>query len=212
MSRYTGLKDGLGLMKADLEIVDEVKNGHREAFALLVERHQRPLLRLCMRFVKDLDLAEDVVQEAFIKAYQKIQMFEARASFKSWLFQIAVNTAKNKLRAKRSDHISVDNVHLAVEGEAHSSLEKVDLKELIRAHVDELPERQRVALVLRIFEDLSFKEIAVIMKCPYDTAKANYRHAVMKLRHKFAEDKFLSDWENSDAHLFVKSRFSEADQ
>ncbi|MFN7262841.1 MAG: RNA polymerase sigma factor, partial [Pseudobdellovibrionaceae bacterium] len=79
----------------DNEIVSLVIEGDRKAFSTLVKRHQKPLLRLAYRFVKDLDAAEDVVQESFIKAYERLSSFEARSTFKSWLFQICVNTAKN---------------------------------------------------------------------------------------------------------------------
>ena len=82
--------------KDDLDLITEVKAGNRGAFSELVRRHQKALLRLCMRFVKDVNYAQDIVQESFIKAYEKLDSFEGRSSFKSWLFQIGVNTAKNK--------------------------------------------------------------------------------------------------------------------
>src|SRR5262245_22038969 len=91
----------------DLKWVERVRAGERSAFSNLVRRHQKSLMRLCLRFMKDVDAAEDVVQESFIKAYERLTSFEARASFKSWLFQIAVNTAKNKLRDRRSQGSSV---------------------------------------------------------------------------------------------------------
>jgi RNA polymerase sigma-70 factor (ECF subfamily) len=152
------------------------------------------------------------VQESFIKAYQNIDSFEGRSSFKSWLYQIAVNTAKNCLRAKKGEAVKLDAVQIAVDGQAHNALEQMDLKELVQKYVDILPEKQRTALVLRIFEDLSFKEIARIMDCPYDTAKANYRHAIMKLRHQFAEDQFLKDWEEPSYEPTVGTSYLEVEQ
>lgn len=79
---------------SDIEVVEKVKGGDKKAYSILVRRHQKSLFRMSMRFVKDSDVAEDVVQESFIKAYERLASFEARSSFRSWLFQIAINTAK----------------------------------------------------------------------------------------------------------------------
>ncbi|MGZ3743335.1 MAG: RNA polymerase sigma factor [Pseudobdellovibrionaceae bacterium] len=182
------------LLKTDLELVEEVKTGNRRAFSELVRRHQKGLLRMSLRFVKDLDAAEDVVQESFIKAYEKLHSFEGRASFKSWLFQIAVNNARNRIRDLRKNMVDIENVQLAVGAEAESGMVHGAIAEVLREEVDKLPDRQRTALVLRVYEDLSFKEIAEIMGCPYDTAKANYRHALMKLREIFEEQQDLKSW------------------
>ncbi len=169
----------------DLELVEKVRGGERKAFSELVKRHQRGLLRMSLRFVKDIDNAEDVVQESFIKAFQKLNSFEGRSSFKSWLYQITVNTARNKLRENKRDTTDLEDVQLGVNAVAESSLVQVAVAEMLQTEVDKLPFKQKTALVLRIYEDLSFNEIADIMGCPYDTAKANYRHAVMKLKQVF---------------------------
>lgn len=137
-------------------------------------------------------MAEDVVQESFIKAFEKLNAFEGRASFKSWLFQIAVNTAKNKLRERRRATTDIDSVQLAVGAVAESSLVHSALSQEIQEEIDKLPTKQRTALILRVYEDLSFKEIADIMECPYDTAKANYRHALMKLKDSFEQKSDMS--------------------
>lgn len=186
-------------MKADSELVQEVKQGNRHSFSQLMERHQRGLLRLSLRFTREHSQAEDIVQESFIKAYQKIEMFEGRSSFKSWLYQIAVNTARNRLRSRHHETVSIDELSLGVSAGAEMELVQMDVRKVIRAEVENLPERQKMALKLRIFEDLSFKEIADIMACPYDTAKANYRHALMKLKsnlEKLHALKDLSDFSN----------------
>ncbi len=201
-------------MKSDLELVEDVKNGDRKAFSELVIRHQRPLLRLTMRFLKDQMLAEDVVQESFIKAYEKLNLFEGRSSFKSWLFQIAVNTAKNRLRSMPLEQVNIDDVHLGVDPGAESQMVRGDISKLLHKEVDLLPERQRIALTLRIFEDLSFKEIAEIMGCPYDTAKANYRHGLMRLKERLEALQGDTDWNDFETFLPVEGRrmATEADQ
>lgn len=173
------------VVHSDLELVAQVKAGNRKAFAELVRRHQRGLLRIILRLTRELPLAEDVVQETFIKAYEKMDLFEGRSSFKSWLYQVGLNTAKNRFRSRPQEEFTTDVLQGGVAAGAETDLVKGDVARLLRAEVDLLPERQRIAITLRVFEDLSFKEIAQIMNCPYDTAKANYRHALLKLREKF---------------------------
>ncbi|MEK6773795.1 MAG: sigma-70 family RNA polymerase sigma factor [Bdellovibrionota bacterium] len=181
-------------MSTDLELVEKVKGGNRKAFSELVKRHQKGLLRMSLRFLKNIDAAEDVVQESFIKAYEKLNSFEGRASFKSWLYQITVNTARNKLRESRLETTDIEFVQISVGAIAESSLVHSAVKDLLQHEIDKLPLKQKTALVLRVYEDLSFKEIAEVMECPYDTAKANYRHALIKLKQSLEQRKDLKSW------------------
>lgn len=174
-------------MQADIDLVRQAKQGSRNAFAELVVRHQQTMMRLALRVVRDWDVAEDVVQESFIKAYQNINSFAERALFRSWLYQITLNTAKNRLRTVGRE-IGIDNLTVAIEDSGEEKMMNQDVRHLLRTEVEKLPERQRLALTLRIYDDLSFKEIAEIMDCPYDTAKANYRHALMKLRSRMENE------------------------
>lgn len=182
-----GSPDGVAAVAVapDLELVGRVKQGDRAAFTELVRRHQRGLLRIVLRMTRELPLAEDIVQETFIKAYEKMDLFEGRSSFKSWLYQVGLNTAKNRFRSRPHEEFTSDTLQGGVDPGAERDLVKGDVARTLRAEIDQLPERQRVAITLRVFEDLSFKEIAQIMNCPYDTAKANYRHALLKLRERF---------------------------
>ena len=181
-------EDCKDFVRSDRQLVELLQNGETSVFSELVKRHQRSLLNLCIKLLKDQALAEDVVQESFVKAYQKIHLFEGRSSFKSWLYQIALNTGKNKLRAKQKTFLDIEKTHLSVAPEAEASLFQKDTKDLLAKEIEKLPYKQKKALLLRIYEDLSFKEIAQIMQCPYDTAKANYRHGLMKLRRIFQKD------------------------
>ena len=201
------------LIDTDLELVEKVKSGDRRAFSELVKRHQRSVLRLSLRFVKDMGAAEDVTQEAFIKAYEKLNYFEGRATFKSWLFQIAVNTARNKIRESKRDTVDIDDVQLAVGAEAEKTLVHSAVANILNTEVEKLPFKQKTALVLRVYEDLSFNEIADIMECPYDTAKANYRHALLKLRQTFEQQKELKNWSEEVGGFFMEmnQRFAEAE-
>lgn len=199
-------------MRTDSQLVSEVKEGDRNSFAELVARYQIPLLRLAMRFTKDLGSAEDVVQEAFIKAYRNINTFEGRSSFKNWLYQIAMNTARNKLREWSGDAVRIDSVQVWVGAKAELALIQEDLTHLTQSIISTLPERQRIAVILRIFEEMSFKEIAQIMQCPYDTAKANYRHGLLKIKERFKEEGItMSDEERERFYDFDYEMMKEAE-
>ncbi len=199
--------------KTDLQLIEEVRKGQRSSFSELVKRHQRGLLRLSMRFMKDADLAQDVVQDAFIKAFEKLNLFEGRASFKSWLYQIAVNTARNKLRESRHDFSNIDDVNLGVSATAESGMVHAAVSEMIQTEVDRLPFKQKTALVLRVYEDMSFAEIAEVMDCPYDTAKANYRHALLKLKETFETQSELKRWTEDVGGFFMElnTQFAEVE-
>lgn len=187
-------------MDGDHHILEKVKKGDVNAFSEIVQKHQRPLICVLLRMVGDLELAEDIAQEAFMKAFTKLDSFQGRSKFKSWLFQIGINTAKNRLRSRKREVVDIQKVRLSI-GE-HQDLEigEKDVQYVLSDEIAKLPPKQRLALSLRIYEDLSFAEIAEIMRCPYDTAKANYRHALMKLRHKLGESADLRDWTINNIH------------
>jgi RNA polymerase sigma-70 factor, ECF subfamily len=167
----------------DLELVNQVKKGNKTAFNMLVRSHQRGVYSIIFRMVKDHGVTDDVVQEAFVKAYQNICSFEARSSFKSWLYRIAINTAKNSLRAHAlKETVDYQKVVLMAPPRSEHGVEDEEMKMLLAEEIEKLPSKQKLALTLRIFDDLPFKEIAEIMECPYDTAKANFRHAINSLR------------------------------
>lgn len=191
----------------DMALCDRAKSGDRKAFSELVLRHQQSLLRLCMRFTGSHDLAEDIVQEAFIKAYNKLGTFEGRSSFKSWLFQIAVNTAKNKLRTAK-DSLSLDQIQISINEESDRMIQRNSVKEMLLDYVDQLPEKQKMALTMRVYDDLSFKEIAEIMDCPYDTAKANYRHGLMNIKKYLERDQLIDQLSYTDVDISFDVRTS----
>lgn len=182
---------GRDMDKADIDIVKEVKTGQRSAFSELVKRHQKGLYNLALRFTRDPGAAEDIVQDTLVKAYQKLHTFEERSSFKSWLFRIAINNSKNRLRSLKGE-LDIEDVTVRIESQAQANVEKKELRAILDHEVHRLPQKQRTALILRVYEDLSFQEIADIMDCPYDTAKANYRHAVLKLKDLLAATKLKS--------------------
>ncbi|MCB0411416.1 MAG: sigma-70 family RNA polymerase sigma factor, partial [Bdellovibrionales bacterium] len=115
-------------MIADLELVKRAQTGEKQAFSMLVERHQKTMMRVALRVTKDLERAEDVVQESFIKAYEKLTAFEGRSSFKSWMYQITVNTAKNKIRKTRREIYDLDVSTLSSPAQSEQRLAYQDLQ------------------------------------------------------------------------------------
>lgn len=191
-------------MADENELVTLAKIGDKNAFSALVKIHQQGLMRLSLRFMKDVDSAKDVVQDSFIKAYERLESFEQRSTFKSWLYQITINTAKNKLRSRRDDTSDIDEIQIGVSAKAETTLIHTSISEILQRHVDDLPHKQKTALTLRIYEDLSFREIAEIMDCPYDTAKANYRHALLKLKDVLQDEHDLKEWSTDMNGFFTE--------
>lgn len=167
----------------DQQLVDRVLNGDKQAFNLLVLRYQRRVAALIARFVNDPQEVEDVSQEAFIKAYRALSLFRGDSAFYTWLYRIAVNTAKNHLVARNRRPPSVDidideseNTELAAplhELESpEASLKAEKLKQAIDLAIDELPEELKTAFTLREFSGLSYEDITEVMGCPVGTVRS----------------------------------------
>jgi RNA polymerase sigma-70 factor, ECF subfamily len=174
----------MGEREADLLLVERVQSGDREAFGLLVSKYQRKLLRLVMRLVRDPAEAEDVTQEAFIKAYRALPNFRGDSAFYTWLYRIGINTAKNWLVAHRRhmptmSEITGDDSEGIEEGILLRDDETPDrvlmsrqIGETVNAAMDALPEDLRTAISLREIEGLSYEEIAQVMDCPIGTVRS----------------------------------------
>ena len=167
----------------DQLLVERVQKGDKQAFDLLVLKYQNRIINLVLRFVSDYAEAQDVAQEAFIKAYRAIERFRGDSAFYTWLYRIAINTAKNYLvsRSRRPPTSDVD-AHDAEQYTSDSRLKDRDtpenemLKEEIAAVIDssikDLPEDLRTAIVLREMEGMSYEDIALTMNCPIGTVRS----------------------------------------
>lgn len=173
------------LMDDDVMIA-RILGGETILFKHVVAKYERTLSRVIGRYFRDSETVRDVLQESFLKAYLNLDSFEGRCSFKNWLFRISVNTAKNKLRSLRLTE-NIDDTEILIPSITETTIFHDELIEYLKIVVEQLPVKQKQTIELRVFEDLSFKEVAEIMDCPYDTAKANYRHAVMKIREYFSK-------------------------
>ena len=172
-----------GADASDQQLVDRVRAGDKNAFNFLVLRYQNRVAALVARFIKDHQEVEDVTQEAFIKAYRALHLFRGDSAFYTWLYRIAVNTAKNTLvaRGRRPPPSDLDagdaelvdigsplRDHETPEG----SLATAALKEAVEKAIEELPEDLRTAFTLREFSGLSYEDITEVMNCPVGTVRS----------------------------------------
>lgn len=174
----------MGEREADLVLVERVQSGDRNAFGLLVTKYQRRLLRLVMRLVRDPAEAEDVTQEAFIKAYRALPNFRGESAFYTWLYRIGVNTAKNWLIANKrrmptvtdisgDDQEGIDEGGLLRDDETPDQvLMSKQVGSTVNAAMDALPEDLRTAIALREIDGMSYDEIARVMDCPIGTVRS----------------------------------------
>ena len=175
-------------MDDDLELLDRCIAGDRDAFDELVLKHQKPLYSMLYRMVSDADDAADILQKTFVKAFTGIKGFERRSSFRTWLYQIAINLAKNLYRDRsRAGRVPLDDVIIRRDPKTLESLIKKETRDRLYKALTSLPEKQRITVMLRIQEQKTFEEIASIMKCSVGTSKANYHHGVQKLKILFEE-------------------------
>lgn len=168
----------------DQLLVERVQRGDKKAFELLVIKYQRKLMRLVSRLVRDQAEAEDVVQEAFIKAYRALPQFRGESAFYTWLYRIGINTAKNYLvtqgrRAPTSTETNAEEAETFDDAEQlrdintpESMLATKQIAATVNVAMESLPEELRVAISLREIEGLSYDEIAEAMGCPIGTVRS----------------------------------------
>ena len=168
---------------SDSKLVKRVQKGDKGAFDLLVLKYQHKIVNLVMRYVRDPELALDITQEAFIKAYRALPRFRGDSAFYTWMYRIAVNTAKNHLAAQRRRPMDVElDMQDPEQYDLHAKLKETDtpegvtlsneLKETVERAIAALPEDLRTAIVLRELEGMSYEEIAQTMECPVGTVRS----------------------------------------
>lgn len=174
---------GIVAKETDKELVRRVKKGDKHAFDLLFLRYQHKIVNLVSRYLRDPEEVEDVAQEAFIKAFRALPRFRGDSAFYTWLYRIAINTAKNHLvaRSRRppgtdvdvEDAEFMDGTDALKESESpEAALARDELSEAIDEAIRALPDDLRSAVTLREFDGLSYEQIAEVMDCPVGTVRS----------------------------------------
>ena len=178
----------------DQQLVDAVLQGNKNAFNILVLRYQHRVAALVGRFIHDPQEVEDVCQEAFIKAYRALPLFRGDSAFYTWLYRIAVNTAKNHLAAQRRRPMDVElDLQDPEQYDLHAKLKETDtpegvtlsheLQRAVEKAIAALPDDLRTAIILRELDGMSYEEIAETMECPVGTVRSRIfraREAISK--------------------------------
>jgi RNA polymerase sigma-70 factor, ECF subfamily len=169
---------------SDLALVHRVQRGDKGAFDALVLKYQHKVVKLVMRYVRHPAEAEDIAQEAFIKAYRALPQFRGDSAFYTWLYRIAINTAKNAIVSRDRNPVEYDLDLTNSEGgydvqgrlkesETPEGLALTDeIRSTVNQAIEALPEELRTAIVLRELEGLSYEEIAATMECPVGTVRS----------------------------------------
>ena len=165
----------------DLGLVKRAKSGDYQAFDLLVLKYQSRLISTAFKFVKDVQIAEDIVQDSFIKAFNALESFREDSSFYTWIYRITVNTSKNFLVSKKrksellNSDLSEEASYEVEPVETYSPedlLQATQLKKVITETIDQLGEDTRTALTLRELDGLSYEQIADVVNCPVGTVRS----------------------------------------
>jgi RNA polymerase sigma-70 factor (ECF subfamily) len=170
--------------ESDLVLVKRVQRGDKSAFDLLVRKYQHKVVKLVLRYVRNPAEAEDIAQEAFIKAYRALPQFRGDSAFYTWMYRIAINTAKNSLASRDRSPIAYD-LDLTDPEESHGVQAKLqdpdtpegmalteEIRGIVNSAIEGLPEELKTAIVLRELDGLSYEEIAAAMECPVGTVRS----------------------------------------
>ena len=172
----------------DGALVVRARRGERGAFDEIVKRHQRGLWRLVRRYVKNDADASDVAQQAFVRAFRALERFRGEASVRSWIYRIGINVALNHVRDRgREQPSDTAGDELTVDAVAPGAMMSAEQARALRDAVAGLPPKQRMVLELRVFDDLSFREVAALADCTENAAKVSFHYAVKRLRERLGE-------------------------
>lgn len=168
----------------DHTLVTAFLTGRREAFDVIVERHQRNVYHLCLRFVRTHEDAADLAQDVFLRAFKGLKGFKGDASLGTWLHRVAVNVCLNRLAVKTPATEPVDAVERADSRapDAFALVAQAERSAVVRRAIDQLPPKQRATVILRVYQDLSHEEIAHVLDSTVGAVKANFFHALGNLR------------------------------
>jgi RNA polymerase sigma-70 factor (ECF subfamily) len=168
----------------DASLVAACLSGEREAFAVIVERHQRQTYQLCFRFVGNHEDAADLAQDVFIRAYKGLKGFKGQSTLSTWLYRIGINVCLNRvsLKTPRPEPLdTMEQIDARIE-RADTAILRQERAAAVRAAIAQLPPKQRATVILRVYHDLPHEEIAGILGSSVGAVKANFFHALGNLK------------------------------
>ena len=168
----------------DRTLVTAFLGGRREAFDVIVERHQRHVYRLCFRFAGTHEDAADLAQDVFVRAFRGLRNFKSESSLSTWLYRVAVNACLNRVASKKPETEPIDAMQ-HVDQRSVDPLREIERGERaveVRRAIRRLPPKQRATLILRVYQELSHEEIANVLGTTVGAAKANFFHALGNLK------------------------------
>ena len=171
------------IIDPDRELAERFRTGDRDAFDQIVRRHQKGVWRLVRRYLRNDADASDVTQQVFVRAFKGLVSFRGQSSVRSWLYRIGINCSLSWIRDHR--HETASEIAEDALTEAHPGPDRIAGNEdnaQLRAAIAQLPPKQKLVLELRVFDDLSFREVAELADCSENTAKVNFHYAVKRLR------------------------------
>mgnify|MGYP001269557541 FL=1 len=191
-------------MNTDINIINLVKKGDLKAFDILVVKYQDRLVYSVYKFCSDLDLSQDITQEAFVKAYNNIDKFRGDSSFYTWIYRIAINTAKNYFtnKSRGAETYNEDLLDNALSDMSLNSdnpetlLEAEEMKDAINQAFQNLPDEIRSTLSLREYDGLSYEEIAKVQNCPIGTVRSRIFKGRELINETFSKLGLSKTWSN----------------
>ena len=191
-------------MNTDINIINLVKKGDLKAFDILVVKYQDRLVYSVYKFCSDLDLSQDITQEAFVKAYNNIDKFRGDSSFYTWIYRIAINTAKNYFsnKSRGAETYNEDLLDNALSDMSLNSdnpetlLEAEEMKDAINQAFQNLPDEIRSTLSLREYDGLSYEEIAKVQNCPIGTVSSRIFKGRELINETFSKLGLSKTWSN----------------
>jgi len=186
--------------RSDIELVQEVRNGRRQAFSELMRRYQERVYWVARRIVGSHDDADDIAQETFVKAYLALGEFRGESSFFTWIYRIAVNLSLNALRKRQVLNYLHESELLSrilpSPDDPEKDLEQSEMESALQRAVKALPEKQKAVFVMRYYDGMSYEEIGRVLKTSVGGLKANYFHALRKVREKMRNE--IQDGQGTD--------------
>jgi len=177
----------------DTQLLSQYLQGDESALTQLVQQYQKEVYGFVHRQVGNHADAADITQKVFVNVFLKAAQFNGASSFKTWLYQIAINQCKNHFRTndrQRLDDVELESLPLFADEDFVLQLETAEQQRILRHAVDQLPSKQRMTVRLRLYQECTFVEIAEIMAASVGTAKAHYHQAVTTLRKMLEKERY----------------------